>query len=157
MTTARVRTRALDTASIEAVLAKHHVATLGIAFHDQVSLLLVNYVYADRWVYARLETGPDLESIKHHPWVALAVNEIDGIYDWRTVTVNGSLELLKDEPATVQSREFHEALERLRAVVPEVLTTRDPMPQRVQLVRVHADELAGREARSSGRIRESSP
>lgn len=76
------------------------------------------------------------------------MNEIKGIYDWRTVTVNGSVQLLSDDGSTHEATEFREALEQLRSAVPAVFTTRDPMPQRVQIFRLHADELVGREARS---------
>ena len=133
---------------MEALLAKHHVGALALAFHDRVALTLVNYVYADRWIYARLEDGPDLTMLKHHQWVALEVNEIEGIYDWRSVTVNGSVRLLRNEQGSAAGGEFHTALEQLRSVDPAAFTRDDPMPERVQLIRIHVDEMAGREARS---------
>src|SRR5258708_19598301 len=90
----RVSTRALTHAEAEALLAKHHVGSMAVAFHDRVTIALSNYMYADRWIYGRMEHGPDLATLRHHPWVAFEVSEIDGIYDWRTVTVHGSIELL---------------------------------------------------------------
>ena len=144
-------TQALDTASIEALLAKHHVATLRIALPDGVSFQPVDYVYADHWVYARLEDGPDLAEIDPDQWVVMAVNEVEGIYDWRLVTANGSLELLGEEPAAPRGAACREALDRLRAVVPEVGSP-DAMPERVQLVRLRVDKLAGREARGAAAL-----
>ncbi|MEP6491740.1 MAG: pyridoxamine 5'-phosphate oxidase family protein [bacterium] len=150
MTPNQVRIRELDPAATEALLAKHHVGFMAISFHDRVTIALVNYVYADRWIYARMEDGPDLATLRHHHWVAFEVSEVQGIYDWRTVTVNGSVQLLSDE-SPHDASDVREALEQLRSAVPAVFTPRDPMPQRVQLLRLHADELKGREARSSER------
>jgi nitroimidazol reductase NimA-like FMN-containing flavoprotein (pyridoxamine 5'-phosphate oxidase superfamily) len=136
---------------MEALLAKHHVGSMAVAFHDRVTIALSNYVYADRWIYGRMEQGPDLATLRHHRWVAFEVSEIKGIYDWRTVTVHGSIELLADDASVRGSEAFQAALSRLRSVVPAIFTPRDPIPQRVQLFRLHADELVGRESSSNDR------
>jgi uncharacterized protein len=140
-----VSTRVLTHAEMEALLSKHHVGSMALAFHDRVTIALSNYVYGDRWIYGRMENGPNLATLRHHPWVAFEVSEIDGIYDWRTVTVHGAVQMLTDAAESIRgSEEFRAALAQLRSAVPAVFTTRDPMPQRVQLFRLHADELIGR-------------
>jgi hypothetical protein len=51
----------------------------------------------------------------------------------------------------MQSRdwfEFENAVNLLRSAVPQILTADDPMPERVQLVRVHVDNIFGRESHS---------
>ena len=70
------------------------------------------------------------------------------------VTVNGSVRLLRNEQGSAAGGEFHTALEQLRSVDPAAFTRDDPMPERVQLIRIHVDEMAGREARSksAGRL-----
>jgi nitroimidazol reductase NimA-like FMN-containing flavoprotein (pyridoxamine 5'-phosphate oxidase superfamily) len=148
MSAIRVVTGRLDAAPAEALLAKHHVGSIAVAFHDHVTISLLNYVYAKRWIYARLEDGPDLAAVQHHPWVAIEVSEISGIYDWRTVTARGSVELLRQDGGPAARRECDAAIDILRTVVPAVFTKRDPMPQRVQVVRIHVDELVGRQSRS---------
>lgn len=145
----QVRVRQLDEDAIERLLMKHHVGSMALAFHDRVTISLVNYVYADRWIYGRMEEGPDVAVLLHHPWVAFEVAEIDGIYDWRTATANGSVQFLSEGKSVRETAEARDALERIRSVVPAVFTPRDPMPHRVQLFRVYADELSGREARSN--------
>jgi nitroimidazol reductase NimA-like FMN-containing flavoprotein (pyridoxamine 5'-phosphate oxidase superfamily) len=146
----RVDTRELTSVACEALLAKHHVGSMALAFHDRVTIALSNYVYADHWIYGRMEHGPDLAALRHHQWVAFEVSEIDGIYDWRTVTAHGSVQFLSDTESSARGAgEFAEALARLRSAVPAVFTPRDPMPQRVQLFRLHVDELVGRETRSN--------
>jgi nitroimidazol reductase NimA-like FMN-containing flavoprotein (pyridoxamine 5'-phosphate oxidase superfamily) len=148
-----VTTRELDHQAIEALLAKHHVGSMAIAFHDRVNIALANYVYTDRHIYGRLEDGPDLATVRHHHWVAFQVSEIDGIYDWRTVTANGSIQVLTDGPSVGEATEFRTVLDLIRDVVPAVFTARDPMPQRVHLFRMYVDEVTGREARSGARGR----
>jgi uncharacterized protein len=149
MSTIRVDTRQMDTASVEALLTKHHVGSMALAFHDRVTISLVNYVYANGWIYARLEDGPDLATVQHHRWVAFEVSEIDGIYDWRSVTARGSVEFLPRAGTGAVKREFDAAVDILRSAVPAVFTSHDPMPQRVQLIRIHVDDLIGRQSRSN--------
>src|SRR5258708_36238254 len=86
----RVSTRALTHAEAEALLAKHHVGSMAVAFHDRVTIALSNYMDADRWIYGRMEHGPDLATRRHQPWAAAQVAPGSGIDDWRTVTVPGS-------------------------------------------------------------------
>jgi nitroimidazol reductase NimA-like FMN-containing flavoprotein (pyridoxamine 5'-phosphate oxidase superfamily) len=148
MSRIHVRTRRLDETAAEALLAKHHVGSLALAFHDRVTIELVNYIYSDRWIYGRMEEGPDLTTLRHHPWVAFETSEVDGIYDWRTVTAHGSVQLLFDDESTPHAAEYRNALELVRGAVPAVFTPRDPMPQRVQLFRLYANTIEGREARS---------
>jgi nitroimidazol reductase NimA-like FMN-containing flavoprotein (pyridoxamine 5'-phosphate oxidase superfamily) len=146
----RVHTRTLSRNENEALLAKHHVGSIAIAFHDRVTLALANYVYADGSIYGRMEDGPDLAAVRHHQWVAFQVSEIDGTYDWRTVTAHGSIHILTDEDSVAEVTEFGAALDLIRSVSPAVFTPRDPMPQRVNLFRVFVDALTGHEARTSG-------
>jgi hypothetical protein len=49
------------------------------------------------------------------------VSEIDGIYDWRTVTANGSIPGLTDGPSVGEATEYRKALDLIRGVVPAVL------------------------------------
>ena len=76
------------------------------------------------------------------------MSEINGIYDWRTVTANGTIQFLTDGPSVGEALEFRTALDLIRGVVPAVFGPRDPMPERVHLFRMHVDELTDREARS---------
>ncbi len=137
----------LSRSKCEALLTKHHVGRLGISFHDRVRVELANYVYHEGWIYARTEQGSDLASMQHHPWAAFEVDEIDGMYDWRTVEVAGSIELVANGGAFARSASFDSAVQLMRAVVPAVLTSNDPTPERVQILRIHVDEIKGREAR----------
>jgi nitroimidazol reductase NimA-like FMN-containing flavoprotein (pyridoxamine 5'-phosphate oxidase superfamily) len=146
-----VTTRTLDRREMDALLARHHVGRLAASFEDRHSLTLVNYTYANDWVYIRIESGERRTTIEHHPWVAFEVDEIDGIYDWRTVTVYGPVQFLTDDTHSSAWRDFNTAVQLIRSVVPGARTSEDPMPDRVHLFRIYVDTITGSEARSDAR------
>ena len=129
-----------------ALLGRHHVGRVGISFHDLLRVELANYVYSEGWVYARTEVGEDVVTVRHHPWAVFEVDEVEGIYDWRSVEVSGAVEFLSSDVTSRDWFEFENAVRLMREVVPQVLTANDPMPQRVQLLRVHVDSIRGRES-----------
>jgi nitroimidazol reductase NimA-like FMN-containing flavoprotein (pyridoxamine 5'-phosphate oxidase superfamily) len=131
-----------------ALLAKHHLGHIAITFHDLARLKLCNYIYSEGWIYARTELSPDLTMARHHPWAAFEVDEAEGIYDWRSVEVTGAIEFLSSDVTSRDWYEFENAVRLLRSAVPQILTADDPMPERIQLVRIHVDTLVGRESRS---------
>ena len=149
MKSINVETRSLDRQEAESMLSKHHTGRMAFAFHDKITIELVNYVYADGWIYARIEQGPALTTLRHHQWVAFEVDELKTVYDWRTVTVHGSLQFLSDDRSSPEWRDFNRAAELIRAQVPSVLTADDPLPNRNQVYRIYIDEILGRESRSN--------
>ena len=146
-----VTTRSLTPDESESLLNRHHVGRLAASFDGRHSLTLVNYAYADHWIYLRIETGARRTTIEHQPWVAFEVDEVDGIYDWRTVTVNGPVQFLSDDTHSSAWRDFHTAVQLIRSIVPRARTSQDPMPEREHLLRIYADSLIGSEARSDAR------
>jgi nitroimidazol reductase NimA-like FMN-containing flavoprotein (pyridoxamine 5'-phosphate oxidase superfamily) len=149
MNNLHVETRSLDRREAESVLSKHHTGRMAFAFHDRVTIQLVNYVYADGWIYARIEHGPALTTLRHHQWVAFEVDELSTVYDWRAVTAHGSVQFLSDDRSSPDWRDVNKAAELFRAQVPSILTADDPLPDRSQIYRIHIDELLGRESRSN--------
>ena len=146
-----VTTRQLDSAAMTDLLARHHVGRMAFSLHDRISIVLVNYAYSAGWIYARMEAGSELITVLHNRWVAFEADEVDGLYDWRTVTVNGSVQFVSDGATAHEAREFRVAAELIQSLVPSVLTAADPMPNRVQVFRIHIDKLVGMEARSNAR------
>ena len=142
----------IDRGAAEALLRRHHVGRMAFAHHDRITIHLVNYVFADGWIYARMETGDDVMTLRHNQWVAFEVDEVDGIYDWRSVTAHGSVHFLPDPSATPVApalrRAYREGVRLIRSVVPGVFTPDDPIPERTNVHRIHVDELTGLVARS---------
>ena len=149
MTAIQVIRRNLDSRDAEHLLSAHHTGRMAFAFHDRVTMTLVNYVYANDWIYARLEQGPALRTLRHRQWVAFEVDEIAGVYDWRTVIVHGAVQFLENDRSLPEWADFNHALELLRGQVPSILTNDDPQPDRLQLYRIHLDECFARESKSN--------
>ncbi len=132
-----------------ALLARHHVGRLAFSFHDRVDIEPLSYVYHNGWLYARTSEGTKLDAVRHHPWVAFEVDEIEGQFDWRSVVVRGTIYFLDSERGEQDRDEYADGLRRLRELDEDVLTDEDPAPHRQSLFRIHADEITGRRARSS--------
>jgi nitroimidazol reductase NimA-like FMN-containing flavoprotein (pyridoxamine 5'-phosphate oxidase superfamily) len=132
-----------------ALLARHHVGHVGISFHDILRVELAAYVYSDDWIYARMALGDELTTVRHHPWGAFQVDEVESIYDWRSVEVRGAVQFLSSNSHGHDWFEFANAVRLMREVVPQVLTPDDPLPQRSQIVRLHIDDIRGRVSQSS--------
>lgn len=130
-----------------AILAKHHVGRVGITFHDLLRVKICNYVYSEDWIYLRAELGSDLVMAEHHPWAAFEVDEVEGVVDWRSVEVWGAVEFLSTDMQSPDWFESQNAVRLFRATLPEILTADDPLPQRTQIVRIHLDNVLGRESR----------
>jgi uncharacterized protein len=149
MTQIQVTKRNLDARDAERLLSTHHTGRMAFAFHDRVTMTLVNYVYRDKWIYARLGQGPALSTLQHRQWVAFEVDEIDGVYDWRMVIVRGSVQFLNNDRSSPDWCDFNRAVALLRGEVASILTSDDPHPERLQIYRIHLDECSGQESKSN--------
>ena len=138
--------RELDRAEAVAILSRNHVGRLAFAFHDQVDIEPIHYVYADGWIYGRTSHGTKLTTIVHHRWVAFEVDEVDSLFEWRSVVAKGAFYMLQPEGRPEDQASYDTALELLRGIIPETLTEEDPLPHRTVLVRISLDSVSGREA-----------
>jgi nitroimidazol reductase NimA-like FMN-containing flavoprotein (pyridoxamine 5'-phosphate oxidase superfamily) len=132
--------RALDASEMSAVLARNHVGRLAYTFHDHVDIVPVHYVYSDGWIYGRTSPGEKLVTLAHHKWVAFEVDEVQGLYEWRSVVVRGGFYTLSGDDEA-----WNHALALIRRLVPEALTDEDPAPFRTVLFRIAVQESTGRE------------
>jgi len=131
-----------------ALLARHHVGRLAYSFHDRVDIEPIGFVYADGSVVFRTAPGSKFLTLKHHPWVALEIDEVEGMFDWRSVVAHGTTYVLTDIGSKEEIEAYHAAIATLRGVMPGTLTPSDPVPFRSVVMRLHIDTLSGREASS---------
>ena len=131
------------------LLQRNHVGRLGFTFKDRVDIEPISYVYDDGYVYARTSPGTKLTVVKHSPWVAFQVDEVEGRYDWRSVVVHGTLYFLDAAGGDRDREAFDRATELLRTIDAEALTSGDAAPFRTALFRIYADEIVGRVATTS--------
>lgn len=138
--------RNLEPYEIDAILRRNHVGRIAYSFHDRVDIEPIHYVYDEGWIYGRTSPGTKLTTIEHNYWVAVEVDEVDGIFDWRSVVVRGGFYLLSRNGTPREEEAWTHAVELLRRLIPEALTARDPVPFRTDLFRIAAQEVAGRAA-----------
>lgn len=133
-----------------AVLERNYVGRLAFSFHDRVDIEPISYVFADNWVYGRTSEGTKLTTVRHHPWVAFEVDEVEGRFDWVSVVVHGTLYFLDPDGGDRDREAYAQGVRLLRRVDADVLTASDVTPERSTLFRIHADDITTRAARSNG-------
>jgi nitroimidazol reductase NimA-like FMN-containing flavoprotein (pyridoxamine 5'-phosphate oxidase superfamily) len=143
--------RELDRDECDAILARNHLGRIAFSFKDRVNVEPVHYVYQDGWIYLRSAPGTKVMTVAHNRWVAFEVDEVEGFFDWRSVVARGTIYLIDPEGSDLDIRAHTEAVELIRAVLPEAFTSMDPAPFRFLVLRIHVDEMTGREASTKGR------
>jgi len=138
--------RELTRDECEALLDRNLVGRIAFTFRDRVDIEPVHYVYAKGWLHGRTSQGTKLATLRHHPWIAFEVDEIDGLYDWRSVVVHGVVHLPDPDGSPGDQDTYRTSLELLRELEPHALESGDPTPKREILFRVHVDEMTGRSA-----------
>jgi uncharacterized protein len=127
-----------------ALLRRHGVGRLAFTFKDHVDVEPLGYLLDGDWLYGRTSKGTKLVLLKHNPWVAFEVDEVEGPLDWRSVVVHGTVYFLN--PGGDEHPGFARALELFRRWDGRVLQSDDPTPQRAIFFRIHLNEVSGRAA-----------
>ena len=141
--------RELDRGECDAILGRNQLGRIAFSFHDRVDIEPIHYVHRGEWLYARTSPGAKLTVLGHNRWVAFEVDEVDGIFDWRSVVVRGSVYVLDPDGAQLDQRAYAEAVKLLRAVIPGAFAAHDPVAFRNLVIRIHVDEVTGRVATTS--------
>ena len=149
--------RELTREECEALLAVSHVGRLAYTFRDRAEIEPIHYAFENGWIYGRTSEGSKLTAIDHNPYVAFEVDEVNGIFDWRSVVAHGTVYQLDKDTDPAREQEFKRALVLLRRFLPQTLKPDDPVPFRTVLFGIHVDELSGREARQGRRARAPKP
>ena len=141
-----VHFRELSARECVALLRRNNVGRMAFSYRNRVDVVPLHYVYSGGWLYGRTSVGPKLLALRHSQWVAFEVDEIDGVFDWRSVVVHGGLYLLDPEHPARDAGVRRRAIRLLRRIVPETMSADDPVAFRDVLFRVFADEVRGRVA-----------
>ena len=133
--------RDLSDTECRELLARNNMGRIAYQIHEHVNILPLGYVYHGEWLACRTQEGSKVSVLRHSPYVAFEVDEVEGLFDWKSVVVQGSW---YEEDLPTEGRE--ETLAALRSVAPDVLTPDDPTPFRDVLFRIHIREITGRAA-----------
>jgi nitroimidazol reductase NimA-like FMN-containing flavoprotein (pyridoxamine 5'-phosphate oxidase superfamily) len=141
------RIRALSREECEQILARNHVGRLAFAWKNHVDIEPLHYVFDGEWLYGRTSWGTKLVVTGEQWWpVAFEVDEVEGLFQWRSVVVHGGFHAIPEEGPEWQEAARSKGLELLRTLLPETLTPDDPVPHRRVLFRISLQEVEGREA-----------
>jgi nitroimidazol reductase NimA-like FMN-containing flavoprotein (pyridoxamine 5'-phosphate oxidase superfamily) len=143
--------RTLDATECEQLLSRNHVARIAYSFHDRVDIEPVHYVYDRGSMFGRISPGSKLTTLTHNHWMAAEVDEVDGLFDWRSVVVHGSLYTVSPDVPGAEAAAWARGIELLRTLVPETGTADDPVRFRSIIFQVHVDETSGRSATPGNR------
>lgn len=139
--------RQLSRDESERLLGRNHVGRVAFSFRDRVDIQPIHYVFHDGWIYGRTSQGTKLTTIAHHPWIAFEVDEVHGMFEWKSVVVKGAFYLLSGEESAATDLTFAHGVELLRELIPETFEANDPAAFRRSVFRIHLDEVTGREAK----------
>jgi nitroimidazol reductase NimA-like FMN-containing flavoprotein (pyridoxamine 5'-phosphate oxidase superfamily) len=106
----------LTDAECRELLARHHVGRIAYQMREYINIAPIGYVYHGEWLACRTQEGTKVSVLRHSPYVAFEVDEVEGPFDWKSVVIQGS---------------YYEE---------------DPTPFRDVLFRIHIRELTGRSA-----------
>jgi nitroimidazol reductase NimA-like FMN-containing flavoprotein (pyridoxamine 5'-phosphate oxidase superfamily) len=138
--------RELTQSECEAMLASHHFGRLAFSFHDRVGIEPIGFVFDDGGLVFRTSPGSKLMALKHRPWVALEIDEVEGMFSWRSVVVHGTAYVLSEIGSEAEQEAYHAALATLRRHMPDTLRANDPTPARDVVMKLSIDAISGREA-----------
>lgn len=140
--------RDLSREETEALLLRNKVGRLAFTFHDRVDIQPIHYVYERGWIYGRTSIGEKIATLEHNRWVAFEVDEVEDIFDWRSVVVHGSFWKLPPRGSPHAEELWTRAANLVSQIVPGALTERDPVAFRHILFRIAVGDAIGREART---------
>jgi uncharacterized protein len=138
------RFRDLSREEIDELLGRQHVARVAFSFHDRVDIEPMHYVHDDGWIYFRTAPGHKLETIAHHRWVAVEVDEVRGMFDWQSVVVHGAVYVLDPGGAAHERAAWERGVRLLRELLPHTFTDDDPVPFRTTVLRIPTEDAVGK-------------
>jgi nitroimidazol reductase NimA-like FMN-containing flavoprotein (pyridoxamine 5'-phosphate oxidase superfamily) len=143
--------RELTREESESVLAMNHVGRMAYSFHDAIDIRPIHYVFDDGWLFGRTSLGEKLITLQHHQWVAFEVDEISGLFDWKSVVAHGTFYRLQPEGTESDVKLFERGLAAAQRLSPDTFTTSDPVPFRTELFGIALDDIAGRASSTKSR------
>ena len=138
--------RTLSAAECQALLSAHHVGRLAYAYKQRVDIEPLHYVLDGEWLYLRTGHGTKVSMLEHQPWVALEVDDIQGMFEWQSVVVHGSVQVLDPTSGDDTRSRWQHAVDTFRRLVPAAFSSADPTPGRDVMLRVHMSHVEGRAA-----------
>ena len=144
--------RVLTRRECESLLARSSVGRVAFVRGNRVDIIPLNYVFDGSAICGRTARGTRLEETCgnfHDSWpVAFEVDEVEGLFEWRSVVVHGNLHAAAEGGGEWRRdpRAWDETIRSFRTLIPQAFTQDDPTGFRDVLIRIDVAEVSGREA-----------
>ena len=140
------RLRDLKRREAEAVLSRNFVGRVAFAGARRVEIFPVHYVFVNDAIIGRTSLGTKYMTWLARTEVAFEVDEAEGLFEWRSVIVRGTVTVLRSRGTSEEHLAYEQALSAFRKLMPAAFTARDPTPQRAILFAIALEEITGRQA-----------
>jgi len=130
----------------EAILTRNHIGRMAFSFQDRLDIEPINYICTDGWLYGRTSHGTKLTILAHNQQIAFEVDEVKGLFEWHSVVVKGTFEIIPADLGGDHAPAYTHAIQLLRILAPDAWEEHDRAAFRNVLFRVHIDEITGRES-----------
>ena len=144
--------RAMTEGECEAVLARNRVGRVAFQRDHRVDIVPIHYVLSNRVLCGRTARGTRLERTRdslYDSWpVAFEVDEIEDLFQWRSVVAHGNVHAAAfgDDEWQRKAGDWEEAVRSFRTLMPTAFTEDDPTRFRDVVIRIDIVEISGREA-----------
>jgi nitroimidazol reductase NimA-like FMN-containing flavoprotein (pyridoxamine 5'-phosphate oxidase superfamily) len=144
--------RVLTRPECESLLTRNSVGRVAFVRDTRVDISPLNYVFDGNAICGRTARGTRLEETSgnfNDAWpVAFEVDEVEGLFQWRSVVVHGNLHAAAEGDAEWRRdpRAWDETIRSVRSLIPQAFTRDDPTGFRDILIRIDVAEVSGREA-----------
>ncbi len=146
--TRQPRIRRLTARQSACVLTRNNVGRIAYIMNGRAGILPVHYVYDGNAIVGRTSFGP-----KAMAWVeqdvVFEVDETEGLFDWRSILVRGTLAIRSATATSVELARYWDAVAAIRTIIPEAFTEADPTPERRLVFAIEPEEISGRVASST--------
>jgi uncharacterized protein len=138
--------RDLSRDEVEETLNRNRVGRVAFSFHDRVDIQPIHYIYERGWLYGRTSEGEKIFTLKHNQWIAFEIDEVNDLFDWRSVVIHGSFWIIHPQGSPRAEELWAKAAKLVAQIVPGALTENDPVSFRHTLFRIAVGDAQGREA-----------
>lgn len=128
---------------VRSILSRNNVGRVAFVHGGEVEIRPLHYVHRKGRIYGR--TGPSATLLDAEPVasrVAFEVDEIESVFQWKSVIVKGTMRPLI--PEGDDAEEWATAAALLTRVVRRALGKDDPLPQRNTIIRITVEQWSGR-------------
>lgn len=86
----------LNESQIENLLKEQVIGRIGCQSQGEIYVVPINYVYRNGYIYGHSAEGKKIRMMRENPTVCFEVDNIQTIFRWQSVIVNGTYEEITD-------------------------------------------------------------